>query len=50
MPADPERTTPAPEKDRKTTELKDLPSKEESQDTTSTVKGGAVGPCDRQRR
>ena len=50
MSPDPEKATPAQEKDRKTTEIKDLPSKGENQDVTSTVTGGAVGPCDRLRQ
>ena len=48
MSPDPEKTSPP--RDKKTTEIKDLPAKNESEEITDKVKGGLVGPCDRKRQ
>lgn len=50
MSPEPERTTTPQQQERKTTELKDLPAKDERQDVANTVKGGVVGPCGRPRQ
>jgi hypothetical protein len=48
VPSVPDKKTPEPEK--KNAKVKDLPTKQVSDDAATKVKGGAVGPCDWPKR